>query len=43
VFYAWGLRRGYPMQELKNFTAMKDSMLQRPAVQQVLGKEKSNL
>jgi hypothetical protein len=31
------------MQELKNFTAMKDSMLQRPAVQQVLGKEKINL
>jgi glutathione S-transferase len=40
VFYVWGLRRGYPMQELKNFTAMKDSLMQRPAVQHVLAKEK---
>jgi glutathione S-transferase len=43
VFYAWGIYRGYPMQELKNFTAMKDSLLQRPAVQHVLAKEKINL
>ena len=40
VFYVWGLRRGYPMQELKNFTAIKDSLLQRPAVQRALAKEK---
>lgn len=43
VFYPWGLRRGYPMQELKNFSAFKDRMLQRPAVQHVLAKEKINL
>jgi glutathione S-transferase len=43
VFYPWGLRRGYPMQELKNFAAFKDRMLQRPAVQHVLAKEKINL
>jgi glutathione S-transferase len=43
VFYPWGLRRGYPMQELKNFAAFKDRMLQRPAVQRVLAKEKIKL
>jgi glutathione S-transferase len=43
VFYSWGLRRGYPMQELKNFSAFKDRMLQRPAVQNILAKEKINL
>ena len=43
VFYPWGLRRGYPMQELKNFSAFKDRMLGRPAVQHVLAKEKINL
>jgi glutathione S-transferase len=41
VFYAWGLRRGYPMQELENFTAMKDRLLQRPAVQTFLRKRRS--
>jgi glutathione S-transferase len=40
VFYVWALRRGYPAHELKNFTALKSSLLQRPAVQQVLAKEK---
>ena len=43
VFYPWGLRRGYPMQELKNFTAFKDRMLERPAVEHILAKEKINL
>lgn len=43
VFYPWGLRRGYPMQELKNFTAFKDRLLQRPAVQEVLAREKISL
>jgi glutathione S-transferase len=43
VFYSWGLRRGFPMQELKNFSAFKERMLQRPAVQQILEKEKINL
>ncbi|WGR91317.1 glutathione S-transferase C-terminal domain-containing protein [Bradyrhizobium sp. ISRA443] len=43
VFYVWALRRGYPVQELKNFTTLKDSLLQRPAVQRVLAKEKISL
>ncbi len=43
VFYPWGLRRGYPMQELKSFTAFKDRMLQRLAVQNILAREKINL
>ena len=40
VFYAWGLRRGYPMNELEHFTALKDRLLQRPAVQRVVENEK---
>jgi glutathione S-transferase len=43
VFYPWGLRRGYPMQELKHFSAFKDRMLERSAVQQVLAKEQIKL
>lgn len=40
VFYAWGLRRELPMAELKNYTAFKDRMAQRPAVQRVLEDER---
>ena len=40
VFYVWGLRRELPMAELKNYTAFKDRVLQRPAVQRVLAEEK---
>ena len=43
VFYVWGQRRGYPMQDLKNFTALKDRLLERRAVQQIFAKEKINL
>ena len=32
VFYAWGKRRELPVGDLKNYTAFKDRMLQRPAV-----------
>ena len=32
VFYTWGVRRELPMAELKNYTAFKDRMLARPAV-----------
>jgi glutathione S-transferase len=39
VFYAWGLRRELPVAELKNYTALKDRMLQRPAVQRVIADE----
>jgi glutathione S-transferase len=40
VFYTWGIRRELPVAELKNYTAFKDRMLQRPAVQRVLADEK---
>lgn len=39
VFYAWGVRRGLPMAELKNYTAFKDRMLQRPGVRSTLADE----
>lgn len=40
VFYTWGVRRELPMAELKNYTAFKDRMTKRPAVQRVLEDEK---
>ncbi|MGH6974064.1 MAG: hypothetical protein ACRED6_05505, partial [Stellaceae bacterium] len=40
VFYTWGARRELPMHELKNYTAFKDRMLKRPAVQRVIEDEK---
>jgi glutathione S-transferase len=40
VFYTWGVRRELPMNELKNYTAFKDRMLQRPAVGRVVEDEK---
>jgi glutathione S-transferase len=40
VFYTWGLRGELPMGELKNYTAFKDRMLKRPAVQRVVEDEK---
>ena len=40
VFYTWGVRRELPMAELKNYTAFKDRMVQRPAVQRVVEDEK---
>jgi glutathione S-transferase len=40
VFYTWGVRRELPMAELKNYTAFKDRMVKRPAVQKVLDDEK---
>jgi glutathione S-transferase len=43
VFYGWGRRAELPMQELKNYTAWKDRMLQRPAVRKVLEREDSPL
>ena len=39
VFYTWGVRREHPMGELKNYTAFKDRMLKRPAVQRVVADE----
>jgi glutathione S-transferase len=40
VFYTWGMRRELPVGELKNYTAFKDRMLKRPAVQRVVADEK---
>jgi glutathione S-transferase len=40
IFYTWGARHGLPMGELKNYTAFKDRMLARPAVQRVVEDEK---
>lgn len=43
VFYTWGLRRELPMAELKHYTAFKDRMLQRAAVQRVVADEKAKV
>ena len=40
TFYTWGIRREVPMAEMKNYTAHKDRMLRRPAVQRVVEDEK---
>ena len=43
VFYTWGARRELPMAELKNYTALKDRMLKRQAVERVLADENVKL
>ena len=43
VFYTWGKRRELPMAELKNYTALKDRMAKRAAVQRVLADEGAKL
>ncbi len=40
VFYAWGHKRELPVKELKNYTAHKDRMMKRPAVQRVAEDER---
>jgi glutathione S-transferase len=40
TFYTWGVRRELPMAELESYTAHKDRMLARPAVQRVVEDEK---
>lgn len=39
IFYFWHARRGEPVAALRNYTAMKDRMLKRPAVQRVVADE----
>ena len=39
VFYSWGLKRELPVAQMKNYTAAKDRMLQRPAVRRILENE----
>ena len=43
VFYGWGNRVEMPMADLKNYTAFKDRMIERPAVRNVLEREQSPL
>jgi glutathione S-transferase len=40
VFYTWGVRRELPVGEMKNYTAFKDRIMARPAVQRVVADEK---
>ena len=40
LFYTWGVRRELPVAELKNYSAFKDRMLQRPAVRRIVEEEK---
>jgi glutathione S-transferase len=39
TFYAWGIRREIPVGELEHYTAHRDRMIARPAVQRVLADE----
>jgi glutathione S-transferase len=39
VFYVWGVRRELPVAEMKNYSALKDRMLKRQAVQRVVADE----
>src|SRR5436190_2986307 len=43
VIYGWGKHNRMPVEELKNYVAFKDRMLQRPAVRRVLEREESRL
>jgi glutathione S-transferase len=41
VFFGFGLRAELPMKDLKNYSALKDRLLKRPAVRKVLEREQS--
>jgi glutathione S-transferase len=43
VYYAWAPRFGLPVAELAAYAALKDRLLERPAVRRVLEREKSSL
>lgn len=43
VFYSWGVRGGFPMNELAAYAAWKDRMLGRPAVRKILESERNVL
>ena len=43
VFYTWGPRHNFDMSALKHYTAFKDRMLARPAVQRALADESIKL
>lgn len=39
VFYSWGFKREMPVAQMKNYTALKDRLVQRPAVRRILDME----
>jgi glutathione S-transferase len=41
VYFGWGLRAELPMKDLKNYSALKDRLLKRPAVRKILEREQS--
>jgi len=43
VYYGWGFRFGFAMKDLRAFTALKDRLLQRPAVRRALEDERHPL
>ncbi len=43
VFYGWGVRGGFPMNELSAYTAWQDRMLKRPTVRKILETEQNVL
>jgi glutathione S-transferase len=43
VYYGWAPRFGLPVAELTAFTAMKNRLLERPAVRRVLEREENPL
>ncbi|MGY4155522.1 glutathione S-transferase [Bradyrhizobium sp. USDA 4461] len=43
VFYGFGLRAGLPIEGLKNYSALKGRLLERPAVRKILERENSPL
>jgi glutathione S-transferase len=43
VFYSWGFGIDLPVKDLKNYTALTDRMLKRPAVRKVLERENNKM
>ena len=41
VFYGWGVRGGFPMNELSSYTAWRERMLNRPTVQKTVEAEQN--
>jgi glutathione S-transferase len=39
VFYSWGVKREFPVAQMKSYSAAKERMLQRPAVKRILEQE----
>ena len=39
VFYGWGVRGGFPMKDLKAYTAWQERMMQRPTVRKTVESE----